>query len=270
MVRTPVWGAARSAAMKADRAADPRSRAAGTAALQRLAPRLGWMGVALLVAGCAAAKPAPPAACGNEPAAVLGCVRAREDAVRSLRARFAATTHREAESHRSLGVLLVSKPQRFRLRLMLPLGLTILDYVREGERISVALPLQEEGDAAPSFADLDLAEAFLRGPFAFPGACTAVAADGGEVAVECRAADGALLRSFRLDAASATIVAETSWRDGEPRLELRYADYRPTAGTLLPWRISLAYPDRAVTLAIEIERYEVNPALPAELFQPPT
>ena len=153
---------------------------------------------------------------------------------------------------------------------MLPLGLTIFDYVRDGDRVQMSLPLEGDTSAKsddPLFADVDLAETFLRGPFAFPGSCTA----SGDVDVQCRAEDGTLLRSFAIDPHSATIAEETSWTaDGAARLVLRYSDFALLEGVVLPRHISLAYPQRGIALDIDVERYEVNPVLAADLFRPPS
>lgn len=226
----------------------------------------------VLTAACAAPRPAepPPPACGRTPDEVLGCARQREEAVHSLRARFSATTQRQGETHDTNGVLLVAKPDRFRLRLMLPLGLTVFDYTKDGARVQMSLPLQG-GDAKPGapapFAEIDLAEAFLRGDYAFPGTCSA-AADGETAVLAHCAREGGVQRDLRLDTAAATILEETSWDGERARLVLRYADYRPTSGTLLPYRISLAYPERNTVTEIEIQRYEVNPELAPDLFRP--
>jgi hypothetical protein len=227
----------------------------------------------LLALGCAAAVPpaaAPPAlpACAGDPASVLACVRAREDAVHSLRARFRATTHRDDTRQRTNGILLVAKPDRFRLRLMLPLGLTVFDYTRSGERTAMALPLGggEAWDGeAPPFDGADLDAAFLRGEHAFPGSCQAARA-GEEVVVSC--ADGAVRRELRLDPARGAIVRENSGGADGVRTTIDYDDFRPTASALLPYRIVLAYPARAVTLLIEIDGYEVDPQLAPALFLP--
>ena len=122
-------------------------------------------------------------------------------------------------------------------------------------------------DGPPPFGDIDLAEAFLRGEYAFPGACSAEE-DGAHVRVACRDGDGRLLRELVLDPASGTIASEVS-HDGErPRFVLAYSEYRVVDGAVLPFRIDLAYPQRGVALAIEIEHYQVNPDLGAALFRP--
>jgi hypothetical protein len=237
--------------------------------------------LAVALAACAAPKPAPrSSACGREPAAVLACVRQREDAVTTLRARFNATSESGGESTTTSGVLLVAKPDRFRLRLMLPFGLTVFDAVESGGRLQMSLPLQggaTEGEAPRGplpFSQIDLEEAFLRGPFAFPGRCEARGGSGDEILVRCAGDSAERARDLRLDAATATIVEEASLDpasgDPTPRFTVAYTDYRlaGTPGVALPYRIRLGYPARRISLDIEIEKYEVNPALAATLFRP--
>jgi hypothetical protein len=72
-----------------------------------------------------------------------------------------------------------------------------------------------------------------------------------------------------LDPTSTFIREEVSYDDATPRLMLRYGDYQPTNGIWLPRRIVLASPHHAVSLDIVVERYEINPDLSADLFQPP-
>jgi hypothetical protein len=233
--------------------------------------------LALALAGCAAPKLAPPpSTCGSEPAAVLACARQREDAVTTMRARFSATSDVRGERSTTSGVVLVAKPDRFRLRLMLPFGLTVFDAVESGGVLQMSLPLQggaaaDGGGRGPlPFAQLDLEEAFLRGAFAFPGACAARAGDAGEVLVDCDGSAGRR-RTLRLDVATATIVEETSWAaENQPSFTIRYSEYRPVepSAAVLPYRIRLGYPARQIALDIEIERYEVNPTLAPTLFRP--
>jgi hypothetical protein len=137
----------------------------------------------------------------------------------------------------------------------------------------MSLPLQGgNAAAAPSmlFGDADFAQAFLRGKDAFPGECAAMRDQDAGVLVSCRDAGGRVLRALRLGTARATITAETSYDGDRPRFVLRYGDYRPADGTLLPYRITLGYPLRGVSLDIEVSQYEVNPTLAAEVFRPPS
>jgi RNase P/RNase MRP subunit p29 len=93
-------------------------------------------------------------------------------------ARFAAELRNGETVRKADGVLLVKKPDRFRLRLMSFLGPTVLDYTSVAEHTRIELPLQGKhvvdgevpSDAAMSPADLR--QAFLRADAAFPGECT--------------------------------------------------------------------------------------------------
>jgi outer membrane lipoprotein-sorting protein len=223
----------------------------------------------LLLAACAAAPPPRPRL-PEPPDARLAAVRAREEAVRSLRARFRSTVHLPDSQRSADGVLLVDKPDRFRLRLLLPFGLTVFDYLSVGERSWTALPLadaaqREQLDEFSPFSREDLGEAFLRGAHAFPGHCVARA--GAPVLVECRS-DDRLRRTLSLGPDG--IVEETSYDDaGAARMVIRYADYRSVSGSVLPFHIVLDYPQRRQSVDIAIDSYEVNPTLSAASFDPP-
>jgi outer membrane biogenesis lipoprotein LolB len=225
--------------------------------------------VALLLAGCATSAPPPPAV-PDAPDARLAAVRAREDEVRTLRARFASVARLPGAERSADGVLLVAKPDRFRLRLMLPFGFTVFDYLNVGARTWTALPLADasQRDRAGEFAPFsrdDLGQAFLRGPHAFPGQCDAAPAPGGRVWVSCREGDE-LRRTLSIDRDG--IVEETSYAAGMPRLVIRYADYRAAGAASLPFRITLDYPQGTQSVDITIQSYEVNPTLTDALFRP--
>jgi hypothetical protein len=223
---------------------------------------------------CSTPRPMPPPAPALDPVRALEAVRAREDRITSLRARFSANTVRESERHSADGVLLVKKPDRFRLRLMLPFGLTIFDYVSCGEHAQLALPMEDKiingrpQDGGVAFSQEDLGQAFLRGPSAFPGTCRANSADASEIVVNCRDASGNMLRQIHIDARAGTILDETSYEGDRPRMVIRYDDYRSVGDTSLPYHIALRYPGQHLMLDVAIRRYEVNPALADDLFQP--
>jgi len=213
--------------------------------------------------------PAPPA----DPAALLALVRAREEQITTLRARFSAENQRGGETHQANGVLLVKKPDKFRLRMMLPFGLTVFDYVRWGAHTQLALPLEDRivdgpsTDSGVTFSQRDLGQAFLRGPDAFPGTCVP-SSDHAAVTVLCRDASPAPLRRIVINAADATIRTETSYEADTPHLIIRYDDYRPVDGRLLPYHIALEYPEQHLSLQVAVQRYEVNPPLADDLFAP--
>jgi outer membrane lipoprotein-sorting protein len=221
--------------------------------------------LALTIAACLRAPERPlklPAA----PEARLAAVRAEEDRVHSLRARFSSVTRLPGGERSADGVLLVVKPDRFRLRLMLPFGLTVFDYLNVGDQTWMALPLADPQQRAHAeefapFSRDDLGQAFLRGAYAFPGDCTAAAAGAAQVVVRCRV-DGVLRRSLLIG--DEGIVEETTHAGDTARMVIRYADYRNGR----PYHITLEYPQHQQSVDITIQQYEVNPTLSDDLFRP--
>src|SRR5262249_42706662 len=136
-----------------------------------------WCVALVGICACRARQPALTSAPPTDPARLWETVRAREERIVSLRARFVAENERNGEKHRVSGVLLVKKPAKFRLRMMLPFGLTVFDYVSWGARAQLSLPLEDRvvngppWDEAVAFSQEDLGQAFLRGANAFPGTC---------------------------------------------------------------------------------------------------
>jgi hypothetical protein len=205
---------------------------------------------------------------------VLALVRAREDAIGSLRASFAARIRAPDQERAADGVLLVQKPDRFRLRLMLALGVTVFDYLSVGGRTQLALPLEgkiinraPEGEWAVFSRD-DLSQAFLRGSRAFPGECVATEDEGATILVTCRDRDRRRQRRLWIERDTATIREEVSYVDNQPQLAMRFADYRVVENMPMPFRIELHYSARGVVVEITVRATEVNPQLDAALFQP--
>jgi hypothetical protein len=223
---------------------------------------------------CSAPRPVLPPAPALDPIRALETVRAREDRITSLRARFSADTVREGERHSADGVLLVKKPDRFRLRLLLAFGVTIFDYLSSGNHAQLVLPMENkvinghpQGNGV-AFSQEDLGQAFLRGPNAFPGICRANGVDASGIVVNCRDAGGNLRRRIHIDARAGTILDETSYEGGRPRMVIRYDDYRSVGDVSLPFHIALRYPGQHLALDVAIQRYEINPVLADDLFQP--
>ena len=168
-------------------------------------------------------------------------------------------------------MLLVAKPDRFRLRLMLPFGITVFDYLNVGERDldGAAARRRDPARAHRSSSRRSRATISARRSCAVPmpsrASATPRPAPDERVWVSCREGD-ALRRTLLIDRDG--IVEEASYEDGAPRLVIRYADYRAVDGTSLPFRITLDYPQRQQSVDITIESYEVNPMLSDALFRP--
>jgi outer membrane lipoprotein-sorting protein len=227
---------------------------------------------ALLCVSCAPRPPVvslPP----RDPAALLARLRREEDRVRSLRARFESSVRGAGRERKASGVLVVRKPDRFRLRLFLPFGWTVLDYLDRGGEAWVADPFRDAATDPAARFDLlsrrDLGAAFLRGADAFPGTCAAVHGRPGRVEVTCRSRSGGrVLRTLELDSRSGSLRREVTYDEQGPELAIEYDDVRPADGVELPYDIRIHDPRRHVSLEIRVSRYDVNPDLPERLFEP--
>ena len=217
-----------------------------------------------------APTPAPEIAT-HDPAKILDIVRAREDTVQTLRATFETTTSVNGEVQRTTdGILLVRKPDAFRLRLTTPLGLTAFDYLSRPDGVHVVFPYGNgaSGESPLPFSEDDLREIFLRGELAFPGRCAETLAPAGELVVDCRTRSDVLLRTLVVDPSTGRIREERSYRDGKLHLLLENDDYRAAETADLPYRIVLTYPSTGTRMEILIRRYEVNAPLDERHFAP--
>jgi outer membrane biogenesis lipoprotein LolB len=225
----------------------------------------------LLLFGCAAERP-PAALLPSDPAELLAAIRAREEAVRTLRARFRVEMQVDGERRSAGGVLLVAKPDRVRLRLMMPFGLTMFDLLSRDGEVRTSFPLRRDEtsdskDEIPWFAWEDVGSLFLRGANAFPGTCRPIGADERALRFLCRSAGGSAARVIEIEPREGTILREVSYEEEAARLAVDYADYRVVQDTALPFDIRLHYPMRSQSVHIVAERYEVNPELSDDLFR---
>jgi hypothetical protein len=227
----------------------------------------------LAIAACAPRVAAPPPEATYDPAAVYAAVRRQEAAVHTLRARFTVQTRRGGEVRRADGVLLVKKPDRFRVRLLSAFGLTVFDYTSQAAHARMVLPLEgkeftdgEIADHSP-FSPADMRQVFLRSD-GFPPQCSAQAA-AAETVVDCRDAEGVVSRLIRVDTTTHRVRQDISFAAGQPHLVILFDEYRRVDAVELPFLIDLRYPDTDVRLRIAVRSYEVNPDLPDSLFDPP-
>lgn len=234
----------------------------------RVARFLPW-GLALGLAGCTARPAVAPsgALVGIDATAVFAATRAREEQVRTLRVRFDARLEHQETSRSTSGVLVVEKPDRFRLRLLSPLGITVFDYVARGRRRRMVLATEgkvlddEAIDRHAPFSPGALRAAFLRGADAYPGNCTPRPTSYG-VHVECGAGDRTR-RWLLIDPRTGDIDAE-----GDANVRLFFGEYDGFDGQRLPVRITVLDDVTGSRLTITVRQYEINPQLPAALFDP--
>lgn len=81
--------------------------------------------------------------------------------------------------------------------------------------------------------------------------------EGGELELDVRHADWALAGARQFD------------DDGDLVYEVRGGDFRATGdhGVVMPWRLRVLLPAERVDVELEVERYHLNPTLPATLFE---
>ena len=224
----------------------------------------------MLAAGCAA-RPAvvTPAArpAGADATAVLRNVLADHRGIATMRAKFHARVAVHGEERSATGVLVVDRPDRFRMRLVTPFGLTAFDYLQRGERIWVSQPLRS-GDAAGAeslrmFSERGMGAAFLGRYQIDPRQCRIES----QTAL-CTEPAG---HEIGIDLERAVIVFDRS-----DEVTVRYRDHRRDGEHSLPYRIEIEAVVRnpagdlgRVEVAVDIDTYEINVALGDALFAPP-
>lgn len=240
----------------------------------RCSRRREWLSpaLALLLAACARPAPAPPPSAQLTASETVAAYSAREAAIHTLRARFSAVaTAADGAQRRVSGAFLVSRPTgAARFRLMLPFGVTVLDYVNDGADDWLTLPLA--GAAySPNLVALGLADpppaevqsssftADLMTSYLLTGAltgCQTSTAQDGRVVALCGE------RYLILSTADGTLV-----EDRRAKVSLRYADQRPVDGILLPHAIAIQRDGASV--AVTVDDYDLNPTLEPALFALP-
>lgn len=216
---------------------------------------------------------------GQEPMVAPGpidpitVVRNGGDRVSSLRATFAASVRRGDSTERVRGVLLMSKPDRFRMRLSSLFGFTVLDYLSNAgdDRLWLASAektlVGDEISQSGSFSPDSVRWIFLRQRDALPGECTEGGHDSDAV-VDCRDADGVRTYVGYVRRDSGLLGSEVLFEHGERRVSIEYDDFRPTGGVRLPYSISWLDALSGAVVDIAIDRYEVDPQLAVGLFAP--
>jgi hypothetical protein len=219
-----------------------------------------WM---IAVLGCAR-LPLPGAPEGDP----LAVVAARAAEVRTLRAQFDSLARWPGGERRAGGVLLVRAPDEWRLRLVAPFGLTVLDALHTHGSSFITTPLAADDPAAlAAFAHLGPGDSLVFGTPVDAAACEAGPPRDGLLQYWCGGTPPT--RWLSLDPATATVSGEAELANGRAVVSRSYSDYRQVDGVPLPFRIRIDLPQQQVTVDITVSRYELNPPLGDELFAPP-
>lgn len=218
----------------------------------------------LVLSGCA--RIALPSAPPGDP---LAAVAARAAAVHSLRAQFDSVARWPGGERSAGGVLLVRAPDEWRLRLVAPFGLTVLDALHTGGSSFVTSPLAGADDpsALAAFAHLGPGDSLVFGAARDLATCRAGQRRDGRQQYWCGGEPPS--RWLAIDPATATVAAEAELANGRAVVSRSYGDYRDVGGVPLPFRIRIDYPQQQVTVEIRVSRYELNPPLGDDLFAPP-
>lgn len=225
----------------------------------------------LALSACAAPRISPPpdaVAAKLTPAAAIAAIREHDAQVQTLRARFTATVRSPSQERRARGVVLVKKPDRLRLQLVSPLGLTVLNYALSGAHARMQLPLEDK-----TLVDAEITHSSVFSPSAFAPAflhdhaISAAACDQHEekAQVECTQESAGMRRSLVIGLGPAVVLSETLVT-ADATLPLVYSDFRSVDGMLLPFRVTAVDATGATSMQIDIERYEINPPLNDALF----
>ncbi len=223
--------------------------------------------IALSMAGCAerVVPAGPDVPLSVDADTVVAILRERDQAVHRLRVLFDADLRSPQQNRSASGVLLVDKPDRFRLRLFSPFGISVFDYIADGVRRQMTLPMEgkiyrdTEIDRHAAFSPHTLRQAFLRD---LDSAGCRTSTEENSVILRCKESRGAKDRTYTISRQT----ADLEWEQIEGA-NIRYEDFRIEQGIRLPYRIEIQEPRSE--LFIRVRRYEVNPDLSDDLFSIP-
>jgi hypothetical protein len=235
---------------------------------------------AALSCGCPRPAPLVPNASGAEVLERLATDRAR---VGPLTATFDARLRRPGAwltTGAVTGVLAMQPPDRFRVKLFLPGGLTMQDLTMIGDDYRLILPLEGQvrrgricvgpsekcDDAGPGLA---LAWIFTRDLTA--GAATSTVAVQGDryVVVTSLRPQNDLQARLAVSRADFRLLKEEMFEGSDPWLRAEFDDYRPSAdgGVDVPHRVRVADDRNGLRIDLDIRKYTFKRALPEEMFR---
>ena len=241
-----------------------------------------FVALLLAAAGCrTAATRLPLAADDPRPSALLRAWQAGADARHALRGSARLAVDGEGLEVRARQILVVERPSRLRVEVQGLLSQTLAVLVTDGPRYQLFRAEDrsfESGDVHPGLlwqvASLDLSpeEAIdlVLGAPRLDAALLPVRAyttGDGEIGVELAEADG-LLRERRIfDAQGRLRGVERLAEDEAVAWSARFDEYQPVDGVPFAHAIRVEAAKRATRAELLLSGVELNPTLPADIFQ---
>ena len=236
--------------------------------------RFPWGAVAVLCAVTAACAPrgTGPGSQGLTPPRDIAEVLARQrEGTRTLRATFRLKVRRDGrEAMSTRGALVVARPDRLRLQLFSLGVMTVYDFTARGDRFRVRRPLDDETRIGRlgGVADADAGVAAELRPILLGSSAAPSGVEERGDAAHVRFDEPEGRREVVISRRDGSFQSEAlRSAGGDLRVRARYSDHRLVDGLALPFRIAVDYPERQVSLDIEIERYTRNQPVEDGLFE---
>jgi hypothetical protein len=228
---------------------------------------------------CRRALPPDPLPSG---ATLLARVRTDRERLGTLVATFSAHVSRRRGllgSTTLTGALAMEPPDRFRVRLVLPGGLTVHDLTVVGDRYRLDLPLEARtergilcfdpaphcpGDPGPG---LMLAWLFTHDPARGAGASTVTGRREQFVVSIPVTADGRLRRAVVIARDDFRLLAEEAYRGEDRWVRVDYGAHRLVAGIPVPHSVELTDERGGTRITLEIAKYRPHATLPGDAFR---
>jgi len=168
------------------------------------------------------------------------------------------------------GVLAKSGPARLRLRLLGPMGVTLLDYVEADGRWQLAVPpagLFRQGGPDDPLLDPEMSEeaSLVRADLVASlihsiGADASVRWQGGACAVLEEVEGETVVRrlAFRPDGEGWLLGTEQLLVDGEVRISAAFDDYRPIDASVWAWRSEITDPVRGSRIVLSTKKLRTD------------
>ncbi|MEO8601551.1 MAG: DUF4292 domain-containing protein [bacterium] len=241
--------------------------------------------VALLVAtlaltGCAAHPALPPPTVDGRPlpsrAALGAALQARRAALRSLRAWARLSYEAPEESRRAKQLLLVERPDRLRMEVFSPFG-AVFVLTTAGGRLAAwdrAAATVYRGAASAENLDrytqvdlpVPIAVDLLLATPPLDDSDGVVSADGTAVKLWQETDGGVTATWFAADSLDPLRV-EHQAADGRVELRAAYDGWNSVDGVRVPTALTLELPETQRRIGIALTEIEVNPPLPAMVFE---